>query len=86
MSKKTKAASKLARLIKKRSLRAANKAKHLSWRQVGENSKSYRFSKKSSKKRSKIKGLHTISFCGNVACKICFYHSNTGEIFQLRKQ
>lgn len=71
MSKKSKAAAKELRLQKKRALKNANKAKYAAWKQAGENSKSYRSSKRSNSKSSK--GLH-LTFCGNLACKKCFSH------------
>jgi len=75
MSKKTKSESKQKRLIKKRSLKVANKAKYLSWKQAGENSKSYRARKTAQKNNKKLKGLHTaFYYCGNPACTTCFNH------------
>ena len=75
MSKKCKTEAKQKRLIKKRAIKAANKAKYLSWSQSGENSKSFRSRKKAQKDNKKQKGLHTAFYnCGNPACQVCFKH------------
>lgn len=75
MSKKAKSEAKARRLAKKRALKAANKAKYLSWKQAGENSKSYRARKKAQKDSKKLKGLHlAFYYCGNPACTTCFNH------------
>ena len=73
MSKSSKARAKDLRLQKKRAIKSANKAKYASWKQAGENSKSYRSIKR--KKNSKTaKGLH-LTFCGNPACVKCYSHT-----------
>lgn len=73
MSKSSKARAKDLRLQKKRAIKSANKAKYASWKQAGENSKSYR-NRKSKKNTKKAKGLH-LTFCGNLACQRCFSHT-----------
>ncbi len=68
MSKKCKKLAKQKNLIKKRSIRAANKAKYDAWRDAGQNSKSKRA-------RSKTGRVNTTSHpngaCGNIGCTTC---------------
>lgn len=85
MSKKAKAKAKEIRLQKKRAIKAANKAKYLSWRISGENSKSFRSRKKAQKNNKKEKGLHTAFYnCGNLACPLCFKETRTLGIYYRR--
>lgn len=78
MSKKSKKANKAKNLIKKRAIKTANKARFQRLRELGENSKSKR-SRLQSKfnKRAKPR-THMEGYCGNVACKVCFIHSEKG--------
>ena len=70
MSKKTKAASKDARLKKKRAIRNANRAKYDAWRNSGQNTKSKRVRIKS-KKTKKLNLSTTHNKCGNIGCTTC---------------
>ena len=72
MSKKAKKASKEKNLQRKRSIKAANKARYQGMAQSGQNTKSLRF-RRNSKAGKKIKMVdHADGHCGNYACNKCF--------------
>jgi len=72
MSKKSKATSKQKRLVKKRAIKMANKAKYQGWAHDGQNTKSKRSRKGNAKMRLAKAFPHSSGFCGNLACIKCY--------------
>jgi len=73
MSKKAKNASKLRRLMAKRSRKTANKSRWQKMAEMGENSFSKRFKRNNSKNKKVNAISHDgVANCGNPACRRCF--------------
>jgi len=71
MSKKSKATAKQKRLVKKRAIKFANKAKYAEMKRLGQNSKSKR-SRNQSKQNKRAKTMsHPNGACGNIGCIRC---------------
>lgn len=71
MSKKIKSENKMRRLAMKRARRAANQAKYAAMREMGANSKSKRFLKRT-KKVLIGRHNHPQIPCGNPGCSKCY--------------
>ena len=72
MSKKIKAANKVANLQAKRARKGANKAKYAALMAAGRNSKSYRSLQQGKKSRRAVSVDHPNGHCGNIGCIKCF--------------
>ena len=71
MSKRAKANQKQKRLLKKRAIKAANKARYEEMRRLGQNSKSKRARNQSKRTKRVNTTDHPEGPCGNIGCKKC---------------
>lgn len=79
MSKKSKAASREKNLQKKRAQRAANRAHFQELARLGQNTKSVRFRRKSSRKKKANTVSHPFGPCGNIGCRKCNTYGQFGN-------
>ena len=71
MGKKGKKLRSDLKKMKKVAQKRANRAMYDSWRDSGNNSKSFRAKKRSKKQGTGEKGKHLVSNCGNQGCQRC---------------